>query len=269
MSKMMIWFMVFSAAFLNGSWVAAQDEPAAYIGSQSQFRDYLNAEMYYPEIARVQNLNADIRVDFLVKASGEVVAAIASGKESDVFGDEAIRLVRRAIWRPGVAWGKAADMKTYVTISFSYKKYQRCVRRRGYDFPTTDSLQADTSIKVYETRQTDAPATALLKIGENLGQYLNKNLHYPEAARKQSISGRVKVRFVIEPAGYAAHYIVEEGVNGGCTEEALRLISEMHWKPAMKNGIAVRSWYFMSFGFGANGSDFQYFPTNQGGGSMN
>lgn len=269
MSKRIIWFVPFLAAVLSTTGISAQDEPVVYIGSQAQFRDYLNAEMYYPVIGRSEKMKANIRVDFSVTASGEVVEAKASGDGSEVFGDEAIRLVRRAIWKPGTTWGKAVSRRTYVTIPFSYKKYQRLVKRRGYDYPTTDSLQADTCIRVFETRQTDTPATPLLKEGENLGQYLSKNLHYPDAARKRSISGRVKVRFVIEPAGYAAHFKIEEGVSGGCTEEALRLIGEMRWKPATKNGKAVRSWYFMSFGFGSNGSDFQYFPANQGGGSMN
>lgn len=269
MSKRMIWFMVILTTSLGRASVSAQDEPAVYIGSQAQFRDYLNAEMYYPVLGRSERMDANIRVDFSVTPSGEVVAAKASGDGSEIFGDEAIRLVRRAIWKPGTSWGKAVSRRTFVSIPFSFKKYQRLIKRRGYDFPTTDTLQADTCIRVYETRQTDTPATPLLKTDENLGQYLGKNLHYPESARKQSISGRVKVRFVIEPAGYAAHFKVEEGVSGGCTEEALRLIGEMRWKPAMKDGKAVRSWYFMSFGFGSNGSDFQYFPANQGGGSMN
>lgn len=262
-------FIVMAMITLAPACGEAQNQPPAYIGTQSQFRDFLFSEMHYPPLAREKKQEGEITVHFTVLATGDVTGAVASGAGSEVMGDEAIRLVRRAIWRPALSKGKPVAATTSVAIPFSLKKYFRQVKKRGYDFPSADSIPADTCIKVFETRLTDKPASPLMKQGVKLNEYLSKNLHYPESARKQSITGKVKIRFVIEPAGYACHFKIEEHVSGGCTEEALRLLNEMRWNPAIKNGKAVRSWYFMSFGFGSNGGDFQYFPANQGGSSMN
>lgn len=263
-------FLLFLAVItlLHGR-VDGQNQPPAYIGTETQFRDFLFSEMYYPPLAREQQPEGEVTVHFTVLTTGEVVGARASGTASKTLCDEAIRLVRRAIWKPAISGGKPVSATTSIAIPFSLKKYLRQVKKRGYDFPMVDSIPADTCVIVYETRLTDKPASPRMKPEVKLNEYLAKNLHYPEAARKQSITGKVKIRFVVEPAGYACHFKIEEHVSGGCTEEALRLLNEMKWNPALKNGKAVRSWYFMSFGFGSNGSDFQYFPANQGGSSMN
>lgn len=247
----------------------AQDQPPSYVGTQAHFRDYLMKETVYPNQAREAKADADVKVEFTVLADGEVRNAKVTGADALLFGDEAVRLVRRAIWNPGKRGGKPADMNTSIVVPFSWKRYQRAVKKRGYDLPVFDTLAVDTSARVYETRQTSTPASPLMKTGVKLADFLSRNLHYPETARKQNIAGKVKVRFVVEPTGYAAHFRVEEQVAGGCTEEVLRLLGGMHWKPATREGKAVRSWYFMSFGFGSAGGDFQYFPANQGGGSMN
>ena len=262
------WLMMLSFLMLSGV-AQGQAEPPSYVGTQAQFRDYLAKEMVYPPEAREVKADAEVKVEFVVMQNGSVVNAQATGSGAAMFGREAVRLVRRALWNPGRNGGNEVAMATSVQIPFSWRRYQRAVKRRGYDFHRLDSLEVDTSVVVYETRQTDSPASPLMKPGVKLTELLSRNLHYPEAARKQSIAGKVKVRFVVEPSGYAAHFRVEQHVPGGCSEEALRLLEEMHWTPATKAGKAVRSWYFMSFGFGASGGDFQYFPANQGGSSMN
>lgn len=74
-----------------------------------------------------------------------------------------------------------------------------------------------------------------------LMRYLSLNINYPNAAREAGITGIVYVTFVIEPDGSVSSIAVLRGVAGGCTEEAVRVVSEMHdWIPGKQRGKAVR-----------------------------
>jgi protein TonB len=74
-----------------------------------------------------------------------------------------------------------------------------------------------------------------------LMQYLAKNTVYPKRAKEAGISGTVYVTFVVEPDGLVSSIGVLREVTGGCTEEAIRVVSEMpRWKPGKQRGKAVR-----------------------------
>src|SRR6202012_3744734 len=74
--------------------------------------------------------------------------------------------------------------------------------------------------------------------------YLQKNLHYPDAARDNNISGRVMVQFVVNEDGSIGNVQVLRGIGGGCDEEAKRVVSSMpNWKPGKQEGKAVKVYY--------------------------
>lgn len=80
---------------------------------------------------------------------------------------------------------------------------------------------------------------------EGLNDYLLSELNYPKIALEQSIEGTVVIDFVVETNGYVGNIEVKKGVNGGCSEEAIRLIKNTRWQPAEKDGQLVR--YKISF----------------------
>lgn len=68
-------------------------------------------------------------------------------------------------------------------------------------------------------------------------QYIAKNKKYPEEAKKQRISGSVLVTFVVEKDGSISNVEVDEGIGGGCDEEAIRVIESMpKWTPGTQKG---------------------------------
>ena len=74
-----------------------------------------------------------------------------------------------------------------------------------------------------------------------LGQYLQKNLHYPAAAQRANVSGRVFVSFVVNTDGTIQDVQVIKGLGFGTDEEARRVVSRMpNWKPGRQSGRAVR-----------------------------
>jgi protein TonB len=80
--------------------------------------------------------------------------------------------------------------------------------------------------------------------GYDYGKFIADNLHYPEAARKKNIEGRVTVKFIVHRDGSIGDVTVVRGIGGGCDEEAKRVVSMFpKWKPAMQSGKPV-SVYF-------------------------
>lgn len=71
--------------------------------------------------------------------------------------------------------------------------------------------------------------------------FLQKNVHYPEAAKARSLSGDVFVSFIVDEAGRLLEAEVIKGVGYGLDEEALRLVRLMSWwTPAQLAGKPVR-----------------------------
>jgi len=83
-----------------------------------------------------------------------------------------------------------------------------------------------------------------------LFKFLNKNIKYPEEARKQEISGRVFVTFIVEDDGEITNIELLRGIGGGCDEEAMRVISIFpNYEPGLQRGIPVRVRFNMPIKF--------------------
>jgi protein TonB len=72
-------------------------------------------------------------------------------------------------------------------------------------------------------------------------QYLQKNLKYPEQARRMNVEGKVFVQFVIDKDGSPTDITVLKGIGSGCDEEAVRVIKNMpKWQPGKQRGRPVK-----------------------------
>lgn len=80
-------------------------------------------------------------------------------------------------------------------------------------------------------------------------KYIMKNLKYPEIAAENGISGRVFVRFVVEPNGSVSNVNIVRGVDPALDAEAVRVVkSSPKWTPGKQRGKPVR----VSFTFPIN-----------------
>ena len=99
-----------------------------------------------------------------------------------------------------------------------------------------DSLTKDGKTYVYVEHMPVSPYS--------LGEYLSKNLHYPEKARKHNVEGRVIVKFVVGEDGSISDCTLVKGISKDCDKEALRVVRAMPpWKPGMNKGIPVKVYY--------------------------
>lgn len=71
---------------------------------------------------------------------------------------------------------------------------------------------------------------------------LEKNIVYPEMARKAGIEGTVYVQFIVNKQGVPTHIQVTRGVTPGLNQAAVNAIKKVRFTPGMQRGrpVAVR-----------------------------
>ncbi len=70
---------------------------------------------------------------------------------------------------------------------------------------------------------------------------LSRQINYPESARRAGTEGEVLVSFVVDEQGNVVNPKIEQGIGGGCDEEALRVIRLARFIPGQqKDGVPVK-----------------------------
>lgn len=70
---------------------------------------------------------------------------------------------------------------------------------------------------------------------------IQRNLKYPEIARKAGVEGRVIIKAIIGPKGQVERCEVLKSLgNNGCDEAAIKAIKKVKWTPAMQRDKPVR-----------------------------
>ncbi len=236
---------VFSLLLLVVSGIAVQAQtispPTCYSG-QRLAREFIDEEMIYPDKALQAGTEGTVELEFIIHEDGSVTNIKVVQKVSHEIDAEAIRLLRHILWYPATKLGKPIAVQHRFKIKFNIRRYKKLTRQRGVNYFERPHEKVDTSFKVYRRVDTDHwPKPIFSSIDRNLSNFIVNNLKYPEAALKQNINGVVKLRFVVETSGRVSNIQVIEGVGGGCTEEAIRVLRLIKWYPGLIDGVAVRT----------------------------
>ncbi len=78
---------------------------------------------------------------------------------------------------------------------------------------------------------------------------LQKQIEYPEMARKAGIEGRVIIQFIVNEKGQVEDPRVIRGIGGGCDKEALRVVKQAEFEPGRQRGKPVRVQYSLPIVF--------------------
>lgn len=70
-------------------------------------------------------------------------------------------------------------------------------------------------------------------------QGIQKDIRYPETARRAGIEGRVIVQFIVTKEGGVRDAQIVRSIGGGTDEEALRAVQNAKFKPGLQRGRAV------------------------------
>jgi protein TonB len=72
---------------------------------------------------------------------------------------------------------------------------------------------------------------------------IQKNLTYPEIARRAGVEGMVVVQVLIDTKGNVNDTKVAKSLgNNGCDEAAIAAIKKTKWKPALQRDKPVKVW---------------------------
>ncbi len=87
-----------------------------------------------------------------------------------------------------------------------------------------------------------------------MSKYILEHTKYPEVSKKNGITGRVIVKFVVEKDGSVSKVEVEKGVDPALDAEAVRVISSLpkFEKPGKNSGELVRVQYILPISFALN-----------------
>ncbi len=147
-------------------------------------------------------------------------------------------------------------LKTRIAMLHKNKSRKSAYLKLGFILPLIAvfffTFQVKTVAQVRQKVKQEKP-----HFNGNLSAYISKNLHYPEAAREDSVSGRVYVKFTVERDGSIADVKVlrGRGLGHGLAQEAVRVVKNMPpWTPGKINGKTVRTSYILPFHFNISNS---------------
>lgn len=118
----------------------------------------------------------------------------------------------------------------------------------------TDLNQTEKSTVISEEPETFERAEVMPKYPGGVAEmmkYINKNLIYPKLAKENNLEGKVLVKFYIDIDGsIKGAQVLKDGVGGGATEEAIRLVNNMpKWTPGTQRGKPVKVYYILPIPF--------------------
>lgn len=216
--------------------------PAPYGGDQA-VRWLFERELRLPAEAIASKAEGQVELTFQVLQDGTTRNMRVTRSMGEALDAEALRVAALISWHPASVGGSALDTERTLDVPISAKRYaKRHKERAGAETTGRMAAEADGSGTLYTDKQVDSlAAPAIAKGLRGLPTYLATEMRYPEDARRRDIQGKVVLEFVVEASGAVSNLRTVEALGAGCDDEAMRLIRELDWRPALKGGRRVRS----------------------------
>ena len=209
------------------------DEMPQFPGGDSAMVAYIIHNVHYPQAEKEQGVQGKVFVGFVVEKDGSISNVGIKkgiGEECDA---EAVRVVENMPnWKPGKHGGEFVRVSFMLPINFKI-----------VEPPQAPAIDTFKWVKIERMPAFPGGEEALM-------DFIGTNLRYPQYAQDHGISGRVFVKFVVEPDGSVTNVEVLKGIGGGCNKEAVRVVKMMpKWIPGEKDGEKVRVSYLLPINF--------------------
>lgn len=230
-------------------------------------KEFIKTHLDYPERELRQKIQGTVKIEFTTDQKGNVTNYHISQSISYLLDSSTISLFKLILWKPATSMGKPVIGSSEFKIKYNINSFNKLVKRRGYKHIVLPSTPIDTSGTIYGLKQLDSLPKAILSPNLNsIYDYIYTNLTYPDPAAKLALSGKVELSFIIETNGLPSNIIPLKYLGGGCTEEAIRIVQSIIWKPGILNQEAVRTKYILSINFQKNENRDSHIPNQQGSG---
>lgn len=238
MIKTIIQFSLLFVAFTLNAQIKIEinpETPPVNIGGKTQLEHVVRTQQFITPTF-IWREEKNVTIFFTVNKEGEVLEPFFKEKHEGFYEEESKRLLKYFQFDAARIGGKTVDAYGSLTFNFSGPKYDAAVKERK-KFKKNITLPQDSSFTIYEVADK---SPEFFKGDEELPNFILENIEYPNVAKLQNIEGTVQLSFIVETNGYVSNVRALRGVNGGCTEEAIRVALLTKWKPAVKNGKHVR-----------------------------
>jgi TonB family protein len=220
------------------------------VGGKIELQRFFESHVVYPDKALKEKKEGTVVIKFILTAQAKTLKASISQSAGQELDNEALRLFKLLEWIPAEKETVKVNVWHTVTFVFDIEKYKKFSRARGFSKPKYDKKAIpDTSFAIID-RPDKTPE--YYKGDQALVEYIQSTLDYPKTAKLQNIQGIVQLSFVVETDGKLSNIIVDKGIGGGCNEEAINLIGDTRWKPAVHKGKLVRARYRYAIQFSLN-----------------
>ena len=99
--------------------------------------------------------------------------------------------------------------------------------------PTVPTQEAVEVPEIYDAvTEMPSPIGGMRAIGHRIV--------YPNAAKRMGIEGVVVVQMVIDELGRPSDFVIFKGIQGGCNDEAIRVLKETRFLPGVQDGKPVK-----------------------------
>jgi hypothetical protein len=245
--------------------IAQTPEPTPLIGNKA-LKEMINMHLSYPEYDLNMGNEGTVQIEFNTDIHGNVTDHNLVKTVSSSIDSNTIEVFKIIIWEPAKYQGTPVPGKGTFKLDYKLSKFKRLSKRRGYDKIDIHNHDIDTSFTIHTKKDLTTQPSAILTNYLSLNEYIYSNLKYPEVALKTGLEGEVKLTFIIEKSGLPSNIFATEHVGGGCTEEAIRLISTTRWQPGLIDNKAVRTKYSIIINFKKPEINDNHIPNQQGSG---
>lgn len=192
---------------------------AREVGTRAQFSGpglytYLKRNLRVPAVVATEKLHGQIGVDFVVLPSGKTDQVALTSHLCASCDAEALRLVRSfPAWTPAQQANKAVPMRQHLEIPMPLPDPQAPYTRPA-QLPDATYLSVPPTL----LDGTTAPA---------LGPVLAQAMRYPEAARREKITGTVQLNFVVDATGIVRDPTITQSVCSSCDQAVLDALATL------------------------------------------
>ncbi|MFQ5637947.1 MAG: TonB family protein [bacterium] len=222
------------AALSKESMFQAYDEAPRPIGGFEAIQQGLK----YPEAGREAGVEGKLILHVFINENGDVedakiLESIDAGNAG--FEEAAIASVKRVKWTPAKLKGKPVKVWVAIPIVFKLSEQEVVIQIGGPRKIAQKQGEIKPSSVVVAFDQVPKPIDGFAAI--------QKNLHYPEIARKAGIEGKVIVHVLVSEEGDVLDTKVLKSLGqSGCDEAAVNAVKSVKWKPAKNNSEPVKVW---------------------------
>lgn len=190
----------------------------------------------YPDSARAAGVEGTVFVQMVVERDGHPTGVTVVRGVEESLDEEARRFVRGMTFTPGREDGEVVRTQMTLPIRFELQKEPKMADHATADTATTDSADhaADAAESKVKEKLSEQPPELIGGLAS-----LQREVQYPEKAKRMGVQGRVIVKFVVQKDGTPTDVRVARSVHRLLDAEAVRATRTLRFVPAKRGGKPV------------------------------